>query len=44
MNRHIEPKYHDFITKEGLRLDFKNRTVKLDDTDEGIVFNTKPLE
>ena len=19
MNRHIEPKYHDFITKEGLR-------------------------
>ena len=27
-----------------LKLDFKNRTVKLDDTDEGIVFNTKPLE
>lgn len=34
----------DTFTVEGLKLEFKNRTVKLDDTDEGIVFNTKPLE
>ena len=31
----------DTFTVEGLKLDFKNRTVKLDDTDEGIVFNLK---
>lgn len=35
---------YDNFTVEGLKLDFKNRTVKLDDTDEGIVFDSKPLE
>ena len=34
---------YDNFTVEGLKLDFKNRTVKLDDTDEGIVFDSKPF-